>query len=218
MERPSHSITTLSLQSGSRRIAGLGFSIATQLAFVAVLIGGVAVRVNAPPPRPFEVEQLREVKPQTPPPPQIKVERPITPTAAAPVIDIAPEAGATPITSIVPPTVQNAPVITRQPPEGPPAVPDRPAIAVPQTHTVPPYPALPRRLGIEGKVTLRLTVAPDGSVGKAEVVTSSGRQDLDQAAQQWIVGHWTYQPAVKAGAPAASQVMAAVQFSLTNAQ
>ena len=217
MERPSHSITTLTLQPGTRRFAGAGVAIITQLAFIAVLIGGVVVRVNVPPPKPFEVERYRELKPQTLPPPQIKVERPMTPTAAAPVIDIAPEAGGTPITSIVPPTVQNPPVITRQP-QGPPAMPDRAAIAVPQTHTVPPYPALPRRLGIEGKVTLRLTVAPNGSVGKAEVVTSSGRQDLDQAAQQWIVGHWTYQPAVKGGAPAASQVMAAVQFSLTNAQ
>jgi len=215
MERPSHSITTLSLQSGSRRIAGLGFSFATQLAFVAVLIGGVVVRVNAPPPKPFEVEQLREVKPQTPPPPQIKVERPMTPTAAAPVIDIAPEAGGTPITPVMPQPAQNPPVITRQPPQGPPALPDRAAIAVPQTHTVPPYPTLARRLGVEGKVTLRLTVTPDGSVGKAEVVTSSGRQDLDQAAQQWITGHWTYQPAIRGGAPAASQVMAAVEFTLT---
>ena len=84
------------------------------------------------------------------------------------------------------------------------------------THTVPPYPAIARRLGAEGKVMLRLTVSVQGRVAQADIVTSSGRQDLDEAAQQWIVTHWTYRPALHEGAPAAGQVLATVTFSLTN--
>ena len=218
MERPSHSITTLSLQPASRRIAGAGFTLLTQLAFVAVLIGGIVVRVTAPPPQPFVVDKIRDVEPKTPPAPTVKFETPSLPTAAAPVIDIAPETSGSPIINTQPPQpAQNLPRVTPQPPD-PPSLPDRAAIAVPQTHSVPPYPILARRLGAEGKVTLRLTVTLDGRVGQAEVVTSSGRPDLDQAAQQWLTAHWTYQPAIKGGAPAASQVMAAVEFSLTNPQ
>jgi protein TonB len=214
MERPSHSITTLTMQTGTRRFAGAGFAVMTQLAFAAILIGGVVVRVTAPPPPPFELANVRDPERQTPPPP-VKLERTVTPTAVPPLIDIAPSESSGPaITVTLPQPAQNLPVVTRQPP-GLPAAPDRAAIAVPQTHSAPPYPTLARRLNVEGKVTLRLTVLPDGTVGKAEVAASSGRQDLDQAAQQWIVGHWTYQPAIRGGTPAASQVMAAVEFTLT---
>ena len=38
----------------------------------------------------------------------------------------------------------------------------------------------------------------------------------DQA--QWITGHWTYRPAIRDGALATAQVLAAVQFSLSSAQ
>jgi TonB family protein len=84
------------------------------------------------------------------------------------------------------------------------------------THTVPPYPAIARRLGAEGKVMLRLTVSTQGRVAQADIVTSSGRRDLDEAAQQWIMTHWTYRPALHDGAPASGQVLATVTFSLTN--
>ena len=220
MQRPSHNITTLSLQPASRRFAGASFTILTQLAFVAVLIGGVVVRVGAPPPQPFQVDAIPKIETKTPPPP-VMFEKPVMPTAVAPLIDIAPETGGESVITVVPPRLENpltVTTVTRQPPQGPPAILDRAAIALPQTHTVPPYPSLARRLGVEGKVTLRLTVMPDGTVAKADVVTSSGRPDLDQAAQQWLVAHWTYQPAIRGGAPAASQVMAAVEFSLTSSR
>ena len=85
---------------------------------------------------------------------------------------------------------------------------------LPAYYDVPP--AVARRLGLEGRVMLRLTIQPDGKVAQAEVVTSSGRRDFDEAAQSWIVAHWTYQPAIKDGAPIAAQALAAVNFSLTN--
>ena len=97
-------------------------------------------------------------------------------------------------------------------------MPDRAAMAVTETHTAPPYPTMARRLGAQGKVTLRLSVQADGRVAAAEVLSSSGRQDLDQAAAQWITGHWTYRPAIRNGAPAATQVTAAVNFNLNDAQ
>ena len=92
-----------------------------------------------------------------------------------------------------------------------------PRSASSSTHTVPPYPPIARRMGAEGKVTLRLTVSAEGRVTQAEIVTSSGREELDQAAQAWIVAHWTYRPARTTGPPVASQVLATVTFSLADA-
>ena len=50
----------------------------------------------------------------------------------------------------------------------------------------------------------------------AEVVTSAGREALDQAARAWIIGHWRYRPALRDGNPAVTQVLASVTYSLKN--
>jgi TonB family protein len=65
-------------------------------------------------------------------------------------------------------------------------------------------------------VTLQLTVNAEGRVAQADIVTSSGRDDLDQTAQAWILAHWTYKPALANGVPAAGHTLATVVFSLTN--
>ena len=65
-------------------------------------------------------------------------------------------------------------------------------------------------------MTFRLTVTAEGRVGQAEVVTSSGRDDLDQTAQQWIFAHWTYKSALKDGIAVVSHTLASVTFSLVN--
>jgi periplasmic protein TonB len=100
----------------------------------------------------------------------------------------------------------------------PPAVPDRPAVSIASTHTTPPYPVVARRTGAEGRVTLALTVAPTGRVSAAQVVTSSGSDDLDQAARQWILAHWAYRPALDHGQPVASQALATMAFNLKDAR
>jgi protein TonB len=94
--------------------------------------------------------------------------------------------------------------------------PDRPLISIASTHTVPLYPLIARRIGAEGKVTLRLTVSAEGRVTQAQIVTSSGRADMDAAAQQWILAHWLYKPALSDGVWAVSHTLASVTFSLVN--
>jgi protein TonB len=218
MERPSHSIIALSAGSGSRRFLGAGFTLVAQGMFVAVVVGGLVIRANVPDPIFNLVPEARDTRPSLPPPPVRQI-TPARPTVAPPLIDIAPaQSSSTEITAVVPQQPPANPPVAARPPQKPPGPADRPASGIAATHTVPVYPTLARRLGVEGKVTLRLTVMPDGHVGQADIVASSGRRDLDQAAQAWIVGHWTYSPAIRGGVPAASQVMAAVEFTLTNAK
>jgi protein TonB len=216
MERPSHSIKALRFHTGSHRLSGAGLSFLIQGLFASVLIGGFVIeRVAPPPPLDFTNVQ-KEVEQRTPPPPDPKFDKVDVPDAVPPVVNLetASPAG-NPITTVAPKTGETvASVPPPQPKPNP--VPDRAAASIAATHTSPPYPTIARRLGLEGRVMLRLTILADGKVSKAEVVTSSGRRDFDEAAQSWIVQHWTYQPAIKDGVPAASQALAAVNFTLTN--
>jgi protein TonB len=214
MERPSHQIASLQFHTGSRRIVGAGLSFLMPSLLGALLIVGLVGPIvkPIPPTTLLPTEKLPELRP---PPPEPQILKPVLPTTAAPIftVDTAPTGPA--ITTVVPQA--SVPPVT--PPVTPPRVnmmPDRAASIIAATHTSPPYPPVARRLGVEGRVMLRLTIQPDGKVSQAEVVTSSGRRDFDEAAQSWIVAHWTYQPAIRDGAPATAQALAAVNFSLTN--
>ena len=94
---------------------------------------------------------------------------------------------------------------------------DTVARGVMSTHTTPPYPSIEARLGHAGTVTLRLSVAADGSVVDATVENSSGSSALDQAAIEWVKSHWRYTPATHNGVAVATTTEAAVRFDLKNA-
>jgi len=94
---------------------------------------------------------------------------------------------------------------------------DRPAMALYETHTTPPYPPLEARLGMQGVVRLRLTISTQGVVTGATVVRSSGSEGLDEAARAWVMAHWRYRPAERGGVPVAGTADVVVRFDLKNA-
>ena len=209
MERPSH--IHFDSQTISHRLPFLVLALTLQGSAVWLLAHElIERRIHIPAPPWIDVSPIPD-KPDTPLPP------PPDPTT----IDIKP------VTADVPLFTTD-----RAPPEGGgirvepgqqqvvtavrPTIPDRAAVGVAATHTTPPYPPIARRIGAEGKVTLRLTVTPEGRVSRADVVTSSGRDELDQAAQQWILAHWMYKPALANGVAVSSKALATVTFSLTN--
>ena len=67
--------------------------------------------------------------------------------------------------------------------------------------------------GEEGIVGLRVVVRPDGSVGDARIVTSSGSMRLDQSAQDLVKG-WRYVPATLNGAPVETTVPVQIIWAL----
>lgn len=84
----------------------------------------------------------------------------------------------------------------------PPApTPDGAASAVGSTHTIPPYPAVARRLGQQGVVALQLMISPSGEVTAVDIVQSSGFPELDQTAAAWVKARWKYKPAVLGVSP-----------------
>jgi protein TonB len=77
----------------------------------------------------------------------------------------------------------------------------------------PSYPQRARERGIEGKVGVKLWVAANGTVDRAEVVKSSGSDLLDRAAEE-SAREATFKPAIRGGVPAAAEKTMVVTFSL----
>jgi TonB family protein len=75
------------------------------------------------------------------------------------------------------------------------------------------YPPIALKLHQEGDVLVQLTVLPEGSVGDAKIVKSSGSPQLDASALV-SVGYWRYRPAMRDGKPVAANVKVRVVFRL----
>jgi protein TonB len=113
-------------------------------------------------------------------------------------------------TAIRPNTTVTAPVTPVLPASGP-TLAVRPLSA---THTIPPYPPMAVRLGYEGNVRLRIAVDERGNVVSADVLSSSGHTDLDEAAIGWVKTHWRYEPARQNGTAVPATTNAVVTFRL----
>jgi protein TonB len=81
----------------------------------------------------------------------------------------------------------------------------------------PDYPVRARRLGEQGTVMLRVLVAADGSVLRAEVAQSSGYQRLDDAALEAVGKRWRFVAARRDGQAVESWVLVPIRFTLTEA-
>lgn len=77
----------------------------------------------------------------------------------------------------------------------------------------PPYPALSKRLGEQGKVVLRVLIGVDGTAQQAEIRTSSGYERLDQAALATVL-KWRYVPGKRGGVPEAMWFNVPINFVL----
>jgi protein TonB len=208
MERPSHIL--FARHSSLSRAPWIGLAIALQLAGAWLFMHGLSTGVAKFLP-PIDLTPFTETPVEAAPPPPLPPERHITEVKAPlPVFEYQ-RPGGDPGPTFVP---SDPPVQPPMPPTS--AGVDRAAVSVAGTHTVPPYPSVARRLGLEGMVTFRLTVGTDGRVSAAEVVTSAGSAELDQVARDWILAHWRYRPALKDGNPAPAQLLASVTYSLKN--
>lgn len=209
MERPSHIILNPQSHFVSRRLPLLGLALCLQASVFWLFTHGLISQTIRHIPGLITVIPVPEKHElPLPPPPGPKIKIPGKITVVIPRFGTAPNER-----SIVNIEQKQAP--SSQGTETPP-VPDRAAISVGSTHTTPPYPPIARRIGAEGKVMLRLTISAEGRVTAAEIVKSSGRDDLDQTAQQWILAHWIYKPALHNGVAAVSQTLATMTFNLQN--
>jgi len=166
--------------------------------------------VVEPPPvpvRPPERTATPRAKPPPPAPrPMPQLAAPVNPEPApdAPTAVAAPPAPLPPITAPVSPAVAvaMAPAPTQPRPAPAPA----PKVELPSSdadylqNPKPVYPALSKRLGEQGTVTVRVLIGTDGSAQQGEIQQSSGFDRLDQAALATVL-KWRYVPGKRAGKP-----------------
>lgn len=147
-------------------------------------------KVVPPPPAPPTPVKHRATKapaPAQPAAPQPLAIADLTPSPNAPAGVIAPAPVAQPITA---PVAMAAPAPTR--------------VELPSSNAdylqnpKPPYPALSKRLGEQGKVMVRVLIGVDGMAQKAEIKQSSGFDRLDQSALNTVL-RWRYVPGKRAG-------------------
>lgn len=156
------------------------------------------------PPTPVVKPVVRQVqKTVTPPAPQpLAVEAP-TPAPAAPVGVSTPQ----------PPAPAAAAVAAPSGPPSPPRLELPSSDAAYLNNPKPPYPALSKRLGEQGKVVVRVLIGVDGSAQQAEIRTSSGYDRLDQAALTTVL-KWRYLPGKRGGVPEAMWFNVPINFVL----
>lgn len=77
----------------------------------------------------------------------------------------------------------------------------------------PRYPLTARRMGLEGRVVLAVTVAPDGSARSVSVAKSSGHTVLDRAARR-TVRRWRFRPARAGGRASEATIRVPIRFQL----
>ncbi|HEX3654136.1 MAG TPA: energy transducer TonB [Rhizomicrobium sp.] len=230
MENPSARLHPLpNTRSRTARYIGTAFVGVVHVIAIWALVNGLAGRIVQSVPKFIEAKIVQTPPPkETPPPqPQVKLQAPpkvvqayvpppdikvATPPPPAPVVQQ--------VQRTVPPPVVAPPPRPVAPPAPPPvpAIPDSGPVGITSTHTIPPYPPMALRLGKEGTTTLRISVSASGTITDATVIGSSGSDDLDQVAIQWVKEHWQYKPAIRNGQPAAGTVQAAVRFTLKNAR
>jgi len=135
-----------------------------------------------------------------PPPADVALQRPAPPAVAAGAEAAAAEAQV----AIAQPT--RAPVARAPERSEPPALIERSRVA-------PIYPRASRRAGEAGTVVLRLTVGVSGTVLATDVLSSSGFDRLDQAAQA-AVRQWRFSPGTRQGVPVELSIQVPIRFEL----
>lgn len=76
----------------------------------------------------------------------------------------------------------------------------------------PPYPAAMRAGHYRGEVVVLIEVGADGRPGSVRILRSAGREELDRAARDWILAHWSFYPAERDGRRVASRVRTSIRF------
>ena len=193
----AHAISTPMLSRRAMVFLGI---VALHVGFIYVLNAGLATQAVEVVFGPLETKMIEEVKDEKekPPPPPPRIET--TPPPFVPPPDIAIELPAetsstTAITATTqkpvakpPPPVQTSRTAPRQNPRRP----------LPITEED--YPPQSKRLGEEGVTLMRLYVLEDGSIGDAQVATSSGFPRLDETAVRKLK-RWRVEPGTENGKP-----------------
>ncbi len=166
------------------------------------------------PPKPVKLDKPLPVtpKPTPPPPQQLVAETPVL--AASEPVAPAPPAVPTPAPVIAAPTPVVAAPAPAAPakPAGPVSLAEDLSVSCPD-RAPPAYPLSARRRGEQGRVVLRVELDERGQIARAQVATSSGSSQLDEAALA-AVRQWHCNPAQRGGQAVRAVALQPFNFTL----
>ena len=165
------------------------------------------IRDNPPPPtavKPLPPRPLQRTE-STQPPREI-VTPPIQPPAMGPAPTL-PN-----INDLLRPPMPPQPPISSQP-LGTPSPPTVARLLTPASDLKPPYPQSKLLTGEEATLNLRLSIDEGGHVVAVDPLGYADRVFLN-AARQYLIVHWRYQPATRDGHPVASTITVTLRFEL----
>jgi protein TonB len=87
---------------------------------------------------------------------------------------------------------------------------DTPPVLV--KHTIPEYPILALRAGIDGDIRFGVVVGVDGLVQEIEVISSNSTYTMELSSKE-AIREFVYEPGILDGAPVASKVEISVYFT-----
>jgi len=209
MERPHHLQTQQT--ANSSKLVGIIIVVAIHVAAIAALVATLASGQI--------LKQLKEIQasveaqkepPKAPPPPPPDLAKPPPPVAIVPEFSVQTEA---------PPPITTAPKAPPPPPpKAAPVASSDPLKPIMRTHTQPPYPPISIRLNESGTSLIEVHITAEGNVDECKVVNTSSSDRLDQAACEWVKGHWRWQPPTNQGQPTAVSVRVSVKWDLKDAK
>jgi len=202
--------------SPGRRYAGLLLVALIHIIAIYGLLYGLSLsRVEVPPTESKLVHVDAQPTPSEPAQILPKVTLPHETRVVIPVIDIplttTPPTKTTPVqsTAVIPEQTAKSGQVAR---EGPPA---RVEPGLDRAHSgTPIYPAISRRMGEQGSVTLQVLVGPDGQVQDVKVLQSSGFGRLDNAAIDAARNRSTFKAGSLGGKPESMWFLYRYRFDL----
>lgn len=84
---------------------------------------------------------------------------------------------------------------------------------IPVVRVPPAYPQRAKQARLEGKVTMAVTIRPDGTVADVQVLESDPPRLFDQAAVQ-AMQRWKFRPKIVGGKPEAQRARQTIEFKL----
>ena len=195
----------------------IGYLLVTGLAISAVK--NVVQRVTT-----VDIDEPEPEEEEPPPPPPDQEVAPPPPVAPPAPINIAPAPPPINTVSTIPPPSPPARVVPPPAPPAPPAAPPPPSRARAAqrdgqnrwaARIQSNYPRRAVQREIEGNVGVAVTVGPDGRVTACSVTSSSGSEDLDQAACEGMQRYARYEPALDdAGNPTSGRDSMTIVYRL----
>jgi protein TonB len=198
------------------KLGRMGIVAGMHVAAFFMIATSLGIIQTAKPPDVLVGEVIDQTPTRDDPPPTVEptIERPDQVTLPVPILDLNMDSDLGISADLVEPELLPPPETSGSAVVVPNIVPPRMDARRPLTQ--PPYPASEVRAGNQGNADVEVYVLPNGRVGDARILRSTGFEKLDRSALEEAKRNWRLIPATRDGEPVAQWYKVRVTFKITN--